>query len=301
MEITIMSKIRLAQKDETAQQKEIWKRCFGDPDSYIDFYYSNRYKEDETLLLLHDDEISAMLTRISVRTVIPDGQSFATVMLYAIATHPKYQNQGFASQLINFSDQHLGAKKNELSILVPAQKQLFNYYRKQGFQDAFYVQESLLSSEQIEALSISRSNSCTISAATPAEYNFRRDKQLKGSFYISYAEEDIAYQKKLSQQSGADIYAVDTENIQGCLTVERITAEKIFIKELLLPEDCIFDALKKVAQCLPAKEYFLRTPGCFKISEQLGGSIRSFGMIKFPRDIDLIRQDERGYLGLAFD
>lgn len=44
-----MIEIRFAKMGETVRQKEIWKLCFGDSEQYIDFYYANRYKEDETL------------------------------------------------------------------------------------------------------------------------------------------------------------------------------------------------------------------------------------------------------------
>lgn len=295
-----MSEIRLARKGETARQKEIWKSCFGDSDSYIDFYYRNRYIEDETVVLLHDREITAMLTRIPVKMVIPDNRSFTTAMLYAIATHPNYQKKGFATELIDFCGQYFRTGQNELLVLVPATMQLFNFYRKLGFQDGFYIRESLLISDRIQGLSINSSHHCIISSVSPEEYNRRRNNQLRGRFFISYADEDISYQKMLSQQSGTDVYAVDIEDIQGCLAVERMSSDKILIKELLLPDKYIDVAFKQIVLHLPAKEYFLRTPGYF--NEHFGGSIRPFGMIKVPKDMDIvITPEDLGYLGFAFD
>ena len=295
-----MSEIRLAQKGDIVRQKEIWKRCFGDPDSYIEFYFTNRYREDETAVLLQDGEILAMLTMISVRTVLPDNRSFNTAMLYAIATHPQYQNRGFATQLMNFSNRYLKAKENAFSVLVPAKMQLFDYYRKQGYQDGFYVREALLLGDRVDCLPIHKLFNCTISSITPEEYNRRRNIQLRGRLFISYHDEDIAYQQRLSQQSGADIYALDIEDIQGCLTLERITSDRVFIKEILLPEDYIYAAIRQVIQQLSAKEYVLRTPPY--LGEKFGGSVRPFGVIRRLREIgSVITSDDQGYLGLAFD
>ncbi|KJR49077.1 Acetyltransferase [Desulfosporosinus sp. I2] len=295
-----MSEIRLAQKGDTVRQKEIWKRCFGDPDSYIDFYYANRYREDETAVLLQDGEISAMITMISVRTVLPDKRNFNTAMLYAIATHPQYQNRGFATQLMDFSNRYLRAKENEFSVLVPAKMQLFDYYRKQGYQDGFYIREALLLRDRVDYLPIHKLYNCTISSITPEEYNRRRNIQLRGRLFISYHDEDIAYQKRLSQQSGADIYALDIEDIQGCLTLERITSDRVFIKEILLPEDYIYTAIKQIILRLSAKEYVLRTPSY--LGEKFGGSVRPFGMIRIHREVGtVITSEDQGYLGLAFD
>ncbi len=295
-----MCEIRLAQKGEVVHQKEIWKRCFGDTDSYIDVYYANRYKEDETAVLLCEGEILAMLTMISVKTVTPNKQSFNTAMLYAIATRPEYQNRGFASQLLAFSHQYVKTGKHELSILVPAKRELFDYYRKQGYRNGFYIRESLLSRDRIENLPSFGSYQSVILSITPEEYNRRRAIQLSGRLFISYHNEDIAYQKTLSQQSGADIYALDLEDIQGCFAVERITPDKILIKELLFPEAYINAALKQIILQLSAKEYILRTP--VFLGETLGGSIRPFGMARVDRESDLlITPEDLGYLGFAFD
>lgn len=296
----MMSKIRMAQKGDTVRQKEIWKRCFGDPDSYIEFYYANRYREDETAVLLQDGEISAMLTMISVRTVLPDNRSFNTAMLYAIATHPQYQNRGFATKLMDFSNRYLRGKEHAFSVLVPAKMQLFDYYRKQGYQDRFYVREALLLRDRVDCLPIYKLFNCTISSITPEEYNRRRNIQLRGRLFISYHDEDIAYQQRLSQQSGADIYALDIEDIQGCLTLERITSDRVFIKEILLPEDYIYTAIRLVIQQLSAKEYILRTPPY--LGEKFGGSVRPFGMIRILREVgSVITSEDQGYLGFAFD
>jgi len=295
-----MREIRLAKKGETAQQIEIWKLCFGDPDSYIDFYYAKRYKEDETAVLLDDGEILAMLTMIPVRTVFPDGRSLNTVMLYAIATHPKYQSRGLATQLMDFSNRYLKARKDELSVLVPGNLQLFDYYRKQGYQDGFYIKEAIFAREGLDRLPIHKSSNCTISPITYEEYNLRRNKQLNGRLYISYSDKDIAYQKELSQHSGADIYAVEIGEIEGCLTIERITSDKLLIKEILLPEDYLNVAIKQIAQQQPAKEYVVRIPTY--LGKHLGGSIRPFGMIKVQKESNLvIMPEEFGYLGIAFD
>lgn len=295
-----MSEVRLANKGETARQKEIWKLCFGDSDHYIDFFYANRYKEEETMVLLQDGEILAMLTMIPIKTIASDKRSFNSTMLYAIATHPKYQNRGFATQLMDFTYQYMSKKKDAFSVLVPSDKQLFDFYRKQGYQDGFYIREALFTRKRIESLHIGATCQCTISGITPKEFNQRRTKQLSGRFYVSYADEEIAYQQKLSQQFGADIYGIEIEEVQGCVAIEKINSDKVFIKELLIPEQLLPVAVKHIAQLLPAKEYILRTPAF--LGKQLEGSIRPFGMIRANQEIDFkITPEDLGYLGFAFD
>jgi ribosomal protein S18 acetylase RimI-like enzyme len=295
-----MSEVRLVEKGEIIRLKEIWKLCFGDSDTYIDFYYANRYKENETVVLLHDEEISGMLTMIAAQIVTPDNRSFKSAMLYAIATHPKYQNRGFATQLMDFCNQYLRTNTVDFSILVPAEKQLFDFYYKQGYKDGFYIREILLTREAIDRLPFQQFFKCEILAITPKEYNQRRNNQLDGRFYVKYADKDITYQKKLSRQSGADIYAINFEDIQGCVAIERVSSDKVFIKEILVPEQIVYGVIKEIVQILDAKEYIVRTPAYF--GNQLGGSIRPFGMIRVQSGIELeITPEKLGYLGFAFD
>lgn len=296
--------IRFAQQSDIADLKGIWKLCFGDSDWFVDFYYANRFKEARVLLLLLNKEISAMLTIIPIRMVSPEGQRFQMAMLYAIATHPRFQKRGLATRLIDFTNQHLEANNIKYSVLVPAEGGLFDFYRKQDYQDGFNIRELLLTHDQINGLCSQNSPclyQCTISPIGPKEYNIARDKQLSGEFYIAYPDEDIDYQKKLSQHSGADIFAINMSNeIKGCLAVERMDSERVLIKEILVSNECLLSTIQQVVALFPAAQYTFRMP--VFLGSHLGGSIRSFGMVRGNGKSDLdISTAELGYLGFAFD
>lgn len=290
--------VRLAQKGEIERQKEIWKLCFGDSDEYIDFFYTNLYKADAAMVLLQDEEISAMLTMIPIKIVAPDNQSLSSTMLYAIATHPEYRHRGFATQLIAFTHRYLEAEKSKFSVLVPADKQLFEFYRKLGYTEAFYIRELQITLENFSGLI--KGVACTFASITPEEYNRRRNKLLSGHLYISYSNKEIAYQKKLSVQSGADIYGIDIEKVEGCVAIERISADKVFIREILIPDEFLTMAVKNITKLIPAQEYVLRMPAF--CGGQMGGLIRPLGMVRVNGENEYkISHKELGYLGFAFD
>jgi GNAT superfamily N-acetyltransferase len=295
-----MSEIRLARKGDLARQKAIWKLCFGDSDHYIDFYYANRYQEDETVLLLEDGEILTMLTMLPIKIKGSNKRTYNSTMLYAIATHPQYQNRGFATQLINFTHQHLRKKKNAFSVLVPSEKHLFDFYRQQGYQDGFYIREASFTGERIERWDFNESCPCIVSKISPEDYNQRRNEQLSGKLYVAYTDDEISYQEKLSQQFGGDLFGIAIDEVQGCVAIERLKSDQVFIRELLIPEQLIPAAVKQIARLSPAKQYVLRTPSF--LGQQLEGTIRPFGMIRMIQDSDLeITADNQGYLGFAFD
>ncbi|MDO9534017.1 MAG: GNAT family N-acetyltransferase [Bacillota bacterium] len=296
-----MIEIRLANKGEIIRQKEIWRASFGDNERYIDFYYANRYREEETLLLLQDERIAAMLTMLPVKIFVSDLRSYNSTMLYAIATDPNYQLQGFATRLLEYAHHYLQGKNNIFTLLVPTTKQLFDFYGKQGYQNGFYIREALLTHEKIQSFQITETCRCSISGISPQEYIKRREKQLKGKLFVSYNEEDILYQKKLSMQSNADIFGIDFKKAEGCAIIERMmNTNKAVIKELLVPEELTLLAMKHLAQLLQAKEYLIRTPAY--LGQRLDGSVHPFGMIKATHETDLVTiPEDLGYLGIAFD
>lgn len=295
-----MREIRLARKGEIRRQREIWQLCFGDDDKYIDLYFARRYKEDETVLLLEDGEIAAMLRILPVKMTRPDQGSINSAMLYAIATHPQFQNRGLAGELMGFTHQYLLENNITLSLLVPAGKQLVGFYGRQGYREGFYIREARLSRRNQVGLAGCQSGQGLISPISPAEYNRRRNRLCSTRNFIEYSQEDIAYQKDLARLSGADIYGVDIAGVQGCAAIESITPLQIVIKEILLPDCYLEAAVEQIARLLDARELVVRTPA--DKGQVLGGQVRSFGMYKALNEaVSELVSGDAGFLGLAFD
>lgn len=303
-----MIDIRLASKKEIPELKTLWKLCFGDQDSYIDFYFSHKFQEDETLIMLNGEKIVSMLTIMPIKIILPNTRSFNSAMLYGIGTHPDYRGQGFSSKLIISSEKHLAIKNTAFSILVPADNSLFNFYSQQGFEKRFFLRETLLSLDKIKDLRSEGTYKISISPLSPADFKKRRFSILESQLFTDYPFGQVEYQKKLSLQSGTDLYGLvcsnleeKTEEIKGCALVERRDENRVVIKELLLPKENFYiPALKKLTEVLKAREFLIRTP--VHLGKSLGGMIRPFGMIKALAGYNLdMLNSEQGYLGIAFD
>jgi GNAT superfamily N-acetyltransferase len=292
--------VRLARKGEMERQKEIWKLCFGDSEQYIDYYYNYRYREEETAVLLKKGEIAAMLAMLPVKVVSPSGQSFDSLMIYALATHPRFQGRGYAAYLLDFVHQQMTIRQKSYSLVVPSGEELFDFYCRQGYQSGFGMRCNLFCRAEAEKHLPGSRGCCNLTKIMPPEYNQRREKLLAGRLHVAYSDRDITYQQKLCHRLGTDIYGLECPGEQGCLVIERINPEKVLIKELLIREEYIFSVLREIVRCVPAEEYIIRTPPFS--AQQLGGTVNPFAMVRAQRRSEqMLFSGTSGYLGLAFD
>jgi len=301
--ITIVSlgQYRKAKKEDVDSLKEIWQSCFNDPREFIDYYYANQFNEEFTRVLsMENGEIGAMLTLKPVNLITWQEEIIYSTMLYAVATHPKFQKQGLASELINKANEELVKNGVYTSVVVPAEPGLFDFYKKLGYQEVFYIRESVLTPDAIMQSHPGPTFSCSIIPDDPWEYNLRRNRLLNGSYFIAYTEDDIKYQKEIARMTGGDIYRVVLPDVQGCLIVERVNEKKVIIKELLCFKQYFPKILRKICEEFPAEEYVVRTSGY--LDHKMSGIPKPFAMIKIdPKANMLISPEERAYLGLAFD
>jgi predicted acetyltransferase len=307
----------MAAEEDLEALKEIWRLCFGDEDDFIDFYFQSRQWKRETAILTLGGQIASMLAMIPAAMIAPNGESRPASMLYAIATRPDYRRRGYAERLIEAANDGLLSRNIAITLLVPSEEELFSFYEKLGYQAGFFIRETALSRPEIEALAsrpasrpgqvqaAGTEGAVTVRPVEPAEYDRIRKNRLAGRCRIDYREEELAFEKRLAVLSGADLYAVEVGRDEGCAYAERISGEKVIVKELLISDHHALKALKRLSELLPAETYLIRTPS---FSNGIpGGSIRPFGMIRInakkdgPVDKASGSADTAAYLGIAYD
>ena len=83
--------IRFAKKEMIPQIKEIWHRCFGDEEDYMEFYFTHRFTEENMLVCMEDKKPVAMTTFLRAYLVTGEGE---IPVYYAVATRPEYRGRG---------------------------------------------------------------------------------------------------------------------------------------------------------------------------------------------------------------
>lgn len=284
-----MTEIRIAEPADLPRQKALWKLVFGDPDAYIDRFYSHSAL-GHSLLLEDGGMLCSMVSLLDLSVTLPDGKAATSGYIYALATHPNARGRGFAHALLDHADRFLQSLGRTCVTVVPADPPLHAFYRAEGFVECFATQFRTLEANRLP--SCAPADSC-VPLSSPAAYNQLRERLLTGTLHVSYPEALIAYQQALSLAGRGGLFQLTTAGQEGAAVVEAGDADTYTIKELLLPNGDAARAVALLAAHLPAAQnYAVRTPA-------QGHGDRAFGMIKWYAPPPL--QTQIGYLGLAFD
>lgn len=142
--------IQLANETTRHKVRKIWKEVFGDTDEYMDLYFSEKYKDENTLVDVEDGKVVSSLQMLLYEITFY-GEKIPFYYLSGLSSLPEYRGRGIMGRLIEAS--HLLMKEREipLSILVPAEEKLFGYYERFGYTQTFRKSPlpSLLSLKEI--------------------------------------------------------------------------------------------------------------------------------------------------------
>lgn len=295
-----MISIRPSRPDDIPQQKELWKRCFGDSDSYIDMFHQKYCRPEQVLIVEEDGELNSMATMLEAKLHFPDGEVVSVGYVYALATNPYIQGQGHARQLLAFADEYLCSKGMKCLTIVPASPSLHRYFENMGMSECFATRKLEKMAAELTGLP-ALSEDCRMLPILPAEYNLIREEKLKGSMHISYDDTLVQLQQFGCHLTAGDLYRIEIEGEVGCVSIEYVQRSRLLMKELLIAPTKMEKAVQLISEQLPAARYHIRSPMFW---EGMQGSYnQAFGMIKWY-DKALQQKwfnQQNAYLGLAFD
>lgn len=237
---------------------ELWMEAFGDEREYVEFYFANRFTEDNLLVRLKEGRPVSMISLLPV-FLHRGGKRLPARYVYAVATLPEYRCRGYAKELILWAKEHLKVPL----LLEPAGEKLAEYYRRMGFSDAFSVREYDIMEERKD-LSVVR-NADDIAAAeisfassvvrhpqrywlltiTPSEYAGLRNAYFVGEGYVEWDREAIAYALLENEFQGGYAYKVFHDGREDIL-LYRMEEEKMEIIETTLTDADILGVVEKL-------------------------------------------------------
>ena len=186
--VAISSDVIFADKERNREEiHKIWETCFGDEAELVDFYMDKRMTEDNMLLICQDGHAVSMASFLDIN--VRDGEEWKPAKyVYAVATLPEYRGRGYAEKILKKAEEIF----NMLLVLVPAEKELVDYYRKIGFTEA-YPSECLLEKQDVPELFAAELNSYSVEEITAAEYKKIREQKRMRNGFIAWDEAAIRF------------------------------------------------------------------------------------------------------------
>ena len=92
-----MPYVRYARRDDIENLKELWKLCFGDPDSFVDWFFKNRFFPDLCICMEENGKVVTAMYAYPIhvrlrQSIVP------SAMLCGFSTHPDYRHRGYLRQ-----------------------------------------------------------------------------------------------------------------------------------------------------------------------------------------------------------
>ncbi|NLJ01125.1 MAG: GNAT family N-acetyltransferase [Bacteroidales bacterium] len=128
--------IQLANNSSRQQVWNMWKRCFGDPDNYMELYFRDKYRPENTLLYMEGTTAVASLQMLDYKFSF-HGKEIPVIYLSGVCTLPEYRKRGYTRALLIEGFNVAKRRGVPLMLLVPQEKWLMELYAKYGFARAF--------------------------------------------------------------------------------------------------------------------------------------------------------------------
>lgn len=292
-----MAEIRPSRPEEIPLQKQLWKRCFGDSNAYIDHFYEKFCTADQVLVVEQDGGIDSMAAVLPATLELSDSRQVPVGYVYALATNPNAQGKGNARHLLSYADKYIQEKGMKAMVLVPASPSLHRFFDALGMSECFGIRKV----ELLKSSFTGNTEGTSMVPIGPEEYNAIRESFLMGTFHMTYTDHMISLQQFSSQLSRGDLFRIQVDDEVGCAAIEYVQSRRLLVKELIISPDKMSRAMEAIAAEKEASGYHVRTPAFW---DGINGSyLQAFGMIKWYdhglKNKWFSHQD--AYLGLAFD
>ncbi|OPJ55589.1 GNAT family N-acetyltransferase [Alkalithermobacter paradoxus] len=219
--------VRIARKDDLEQIKNIWKYCFNDPDGFFNYYFQNKYKEENTLVVENEEEIISSLQMNQYKIVL-NNKVYDTSYIVGVSTLAQARGKGSMRILMSEALRELYRRNQLISILMPIDYRL---YRPYGYEHCYDQLEYLIQIETLGNFKISgefkKAKIEDVDALIDI-YNFSMKDKNGFTVRDKYYFENLF--KEIECENG-HIYLHKSEEFDGYM-IYFLLEDKIFVREI---------------------------------------------------------------------
>ena len=128
--------VKFANEHTCTAVRRMWKICFGDTDEFIDLYFSEKYKNENTLVYMQGNDVVASLQMLPYWFTFY-GVEIPIAYISGACTLPAFRGKGLMGKLLIEAFSLMQKRNIPLSVLIPAEKWLYDYYSGYGYEKVF--------------------------------------------------------------------------------------------------------------------------------------------------------------------
>ena len=192
--------------DNARQQlMELWKRSFDDTDAFVLLFFTHVYRKENALYIEQGGRIVSALQMLPY-TLQYYGMEIPVSYIYGACTHPEERGKGWMSTLIQKAFKVMAERHIALTVIIPAEKSLFDYYRRFGYTEAFdYATETILPLQT----TVCEDTDITVASADASEqeslFHYFDRKQRERPCYVLHNQKDFTTLLHEPKQSGGQV------------------------------------------------------------------------------------------------
>lgn len=292
--------ISFAQWGMQKQLSDLWQICFEEQPRPTNFFFNNRFQPQNCLVYKVENQIAAMVHLLPAQIFEKD-RVVSAHYIYAAATLPQYRSKGYMGALLKAAA-YVGEKRgDQYSVLLPANRKLYDYYAKFGYVPNFETRFLTLPfSEMQAAAAYGRKNKVLL---TFRQMIGTRNAQIRSQIgSVLWDETAVAYAYGINRLYGGRLICSRTGNQFAYALCRMDGAEQCEIVEIMADDDTFVNLAANILVEMPAQNYKLRLPNNQALFGGQG-KVSLFGMTKPLSSISCnhLQSFSAPYLGLTLD
>lgn len=219
--------IRYAIEKDLENIKDIWNYCFGDEEAFVNYYFDNKYKPENTIIIEENDELMSSL-QLNQYKINLNNKIYDTSYVVGVSTYPNARGKGYMKDMMDFALNELYKKDQLVSLLMPIDYRL---YKKYGYEHCYDQIEYKLNIEELKQFKIVGN----FEKITNNHINYMMD--IYNEFLLNtngYVVRDKNYYENLFKEikcENGHMYIHKEENYEGYI-IYFIMEDTMFIREI---------------------------------------------------------------------
>lgn len=247
--------IEFAGKEDIPQIAKMWCNIFDEDKEICNLFYQNIFADAITPVYKENGKIVSSLFLLPCRF-----GKYKGLCVYCAMTAEEFRGQGIMKKLLDFSDDFRMKKGYDFLFLVPAEKKLFEYYKKCG-----YIPFGI---KNIFKEVVKTSFTGNIAPCSAKEYIAKREKNLINTKKLCFPDSITEYWITACERYGGKAVA---SNEAAALFFP--DGERLFLKDISGSEKGVNEIVNYAQTEYP--NYEIIAEGYFKGEKALCGMIKT--------------------------